>query len=151
MVSIAHAVTGAFIASRLPQPSIYVPLCLASHFLLDYVHHYDVGVAMKKYHFNKKQIVFWEALDLIGAVALVAIFFQQTPGHFSPNIWTGAFTGILPDLIEASNFFFHRPMNIFRPFYYFHEHYHHSTQVFWWGVVPQIILVSIIALLVTFS
>ena len=144
MVSIVHAVTGAFIASVLPHPVLYVPLAVCSHFALDYVRHYDIGVAMKKYHFKKWQIVFWETIDLAIAVALIIWLFQQSPTHICANIWTGALAGILPDVIETSDYFFQKPLPVFRPFYYFHERFHHSTQNWWWGSWPQILLVCCI-------
>ena len=151
MVSIAHATTGAFIASVLPYPWAYIPLSLASHFALDFVRHYDVGVAMKRYRLTKMQIVFWESLDLILSVGVIALIWQQALDHLDYHLWIGAFFGILPDILETSDYFFHQPLAILRPIYKLHDTFHHSTRNFWWGALPQIILVSIIALAANWS
>lgn len=145
MVSVAHAAMGSFIASVLPTPWVYIPLCLASHFALDFVRHYDIGVAMKQYHFSKKQIVVYESLDLLAAFGMITLIWHQSPTNFQPHLWIGALFGILPDILEASDYFFEHPLWILRPLYYLHDIFHHSTRDFWWGVIPQIILVSIIA------
>jgi len=145
-VSIAHAAAGSFIAATFPSPWVYIPLCLLSHFALDFVRHFDVGVAMKMRHFSKLEIVFWEGLDLLIAVGVVAFAWRQTPTSWQPHIWWGAFFGILPDILEASDYFFERPLAILHPLYYLHETFHHSTRDVIWGVLPQVILVSIIIL-----
>ncbi len=151
MVSIAHAAAGSFIAATFPSPWVYIPLCLASHFALDFVRHFDVGVAMKMHHFSKKEIVFYEALDLLIAFGVVAFAFRQTPDHFQLHIWLGAFFGILPDILETSDYFFQHPIQLLSPLYYLHDTYHHSTKSVLWGSLPQIILVSIIVLAARWS
>ena len=150
MVSIAHALTGAYLASVCPEPLVYVPLAVASHFILDYVRHYDIGVAMKKYHFGKIQIAIWETLDLAISAALIWWLFHTYPLPYQGHILAGALCGILPDIIETSDYFFNQPLPIFRPFYYFHERFHHSTTHVWWGVWPQLFLICAIVFL-TFS
>ena len=46
MLSIAHTLTGAFIASKVPDPLVYTPLTLASHYLEDWIPHRDVGTGL---------------------------------------------------------------------------------------------------------
>ena len=151
MVSIAHATTGAFIAAVLPYPWVYIPLSLASHFALDFVRHYDIGVAAKIYHYSKIEMMTWEAVDLLISVLVIALIWQQTLASYNPHLWIGAFFGILPDILETSDYFFHQPLKILQPIYHLHDVFHHSTKQFWWGVIPQIILVSTIALAANWS
>jgi hypothetical protein len=153
MISIAHAVTGAFIASYLPhQPELYLPLAFASHFALDYLTHYDIGVAMKAGKWHKLKILVWESLDLLGAMILVACIWQQWPvlacrdlqcwqQTLNWPIWWGALAAIIPDFIEATDYFLERPLKFLQPFYNFHQRYHHSTKNAFWGLLPQAILV----------
>lgn len=151
MISVAHAVTGSYIAACCPNPWIFVPVTLVSHFVLDYVHHYDIGVAMRQYHFGKVAMSFYESLDLLASVILIALIWQQNPSHFTWYIWGGALAGISPDLIETTDYFFGHPLKIFTPIYWVHEHFHHSTTDLFWGTLPQIILVSIIAVFTVFN
>ncbi len=151
MISVAHAAMGAYIAATFPHPLVYIPLSLASHFALDFVRHYDIGVAMKIYHFSRVRGLCYEAVDLVAAVLIIALIWRQAPPNFNLHLWIGALAGIFPDIIEASNFFFHQPCWLFKPFYAAHQLFHHSTKDFWWGIIPQIILVSIIALAANWS
>ena len=151
MVSVAHALTGSFIAHTLPYPWIYIPLAIASHFVLDYIHHYDIGVAMRQHHFSKWQIVFLESLDLLVSAGLIILIWRQSPSHLDLHVWSGAFFGILPDILETTDYFFERPLPILRPLYWLHDRFHHSTTDVFWGSLPQIILVSIIAVVTIFS
>jgi hypothetical protein len=163
MLSIAHVVTGAFIASQLPQqPWLYLPLALASHFILDFVTHYDVGIAAKIYHFSKKQIAFWAGLDLLGAIILVFLIWPQNTIFACRSfnclqqtipwpLWGAALLAILPDFMEATDYFFERPLPILKRFYRFHHDYHHSTRSAFWGLLPQVILVLAVWGMVHFS
>ena len=151
MMSVAHAVTGAFIASQLPEPWLFVPLAFASHFVLDHVAHFDAGTNMKNPRRKMFVTLLAAAGDLLLAFILIALIWKQTPTHFSWQIWLGAFCGILPDVLESTELFFHRPLKILQPLYQFHEKVHRSTTNAFWGLLPQIILVIFVALLVTFN
>ncbi len=148
MLSIAHAITGAFIADTLPSPWLFIPLALASHFILDHVHHYDAGTGL---HEGKRKLyvaAVFAFLDLVGAAVLLALIWRQTPTHFTWQIWLAAFVAILPDILESTELFFHRPLKILQPLYSFHEYIHRSTKNPFWGILTQVILVVFIYALV---
>lgn len=147
MMSVAHAVTGAFIADCLPSPWLFVPLAIASHFLLDHVHHFDAGTGMRSGKRRLYLTVIIAGLDLLAAALLIALFWRQTPTHFTWQIWLGALCGILPDILQATELFFHKPLKILQPLYQLHAYVHRSTSQIFWGVLPQIILVSFIGAL----
>lgn len=152
MISVSHAFTGAFIAHCFPaQPLVYLPLSFASHFLLDYVIHYDIGVAAKIYHFSKKKMIAWELLDLLGAVLLITLIFKQSLHNFNLDLYLGALSGITPDLLQATDYVLKRPLKILAPFYAFHHRFHRSTKNAFWGLLPQAILLITLGLLVTFK
>ncbi len=147
MMSAAHAVTGAFIASCLPSPWLFIPLAFASHFLLDHVQHFDAGTGMRTGKQRFYTIVVLAFLDLLIAALLIAIFWRQTlPSHFTWTIWLGAFFGILPDILESTQLFFHHSFAVLQPLYHFHEYVHRSTTNVFWGILPQVILILCIGL-----
>lgn len=151
MLSIAHAVSGAFIAAQLPEPIVFIPLAIASHFALDHVAHFDVGTNMKNPR-RKMYVTFIAAgADLLIAAILIALIWRQTPAHFNWQIWLGAFCGILPDVLESTELFFRRPIAILQPLYQLHEKVHVSTSSPFWGILPQAILVIFIGLLTIFN
>lgn len=148
MLSIAHALTGVFIADTLPSPWLFIPLALISHFVLDHIHHYDAGTGL---HEDKRRLyvaAIWAFLDLVGAVVFIALIWRQTPTHFTWQIWLAAFVAILPDLLESTELFFHRPLKILQPLYSFHEYIHRSIKNRFWGLLTQVILVIFIYVLV---
>ncbi len=148
MLSIAHAVTGAYIASALPYPIIYIPLVFISHYILDHIAHFDVGTGMKK---SKRKLIitlFFTALDLLAAFLLIVFFWQQSFTNIGFHLWIGALLGIFPDVLEASNLFFHRKIPFLRPLYDFHEHIHRSTTNLFWGLFPQAIVVLYVLFLI---
>lgn len=147
MLSIAHSVTGAYLAANLPSVWLFVPLALASHFLLDRIKHFDVGTGLKHSQRKLQWTLFWAITDLLIAALLIIVFWRQTPTSFNWQIWLGAFCGILPDLLESSNLFFKKKFNFLQPLYHFHEKIHRSTNNIFWGLLPQIIVVTLIGLL----
>jgi hypothetical protein len=152
MVSISHAVTGAYIASMMPdQPWLYLPLAFGSHFVLDYVTHFDLGIAMKMYRWNKLEIAIWESLDLLVAGVLVAVIWGQSAANFNWAIWLGALVSVTPDFMEATDYFFECPLKILKPFYKFHHDFHNSTRNVFWGLLPQVILVITLGVVVRLS
>lgn len=151
MLSIAHAVTGAFIAAQLPEPIVFIPLAIASHFVLDHVAHFDAGTNMKDPRRKTYITLIAAAVDLLVAGILIALIWRQTPTNFTWQIWLGAFCGILPDVLESTELFFHRPIGILKPLYQLHEKVHVSTSNPFWGTLPQVILVIFIGLLTIFS
>ncbi|EKD43638.1 MAG: hypothetical protein ACD_72C00193G0001, partial [uncultured bacterium] len=76
MLSVSHAVTGAFIAAKLPHPALYVPLILASHYLEDWIPHWDVGTGLSNGTRKRSTAFILEIFDLAIALGLVYLFWQ---------------------------------------------------------------------------
>jgi len=147
MLSISHAATGAFIATKIPNPLLSVPLILASHYLEDAVHHWDMGTGLSKGTRTRKQAFWWGIFDLILAALLVLTMYPPSIGNWSlvignlssPPYW-GAMLGLLPDFLEAPrNFLKYEPVWL-RPLNRFHNLFHHSIPDMAAGLAPQIIL-----------
>ena len=73
MLSIPHALTGAFIASKVPYPLVYIPLTLACHYLQDWMPHWDVGTGLSTGKRKRSTAILLELVDL--AITAVLIYF----------------------------------------------------------------------------
>ncbi len=154
MLSIPHSLTGAFIASKLPHPVLYIPLALGMHYLCDWIPHWDVGTGLSHGKRKRSTAVLLELVDLGITAVLIYWFFMQdmslsamANNPASVHIWIGALTGIAPDLVEAPRNFLKWEPWFIKPFNNFHGNFHHSTPNMVVGLVPQIILVTLIWLL----
>jgi len=104
-----HAIVGAAIASKIPNPLISLPLAFASHFVLDRVPHWNPHLNTELKNHGKvteksKQII---ALDVVTALTFgISISFMNLPDQNAAiNVLLGSFIAVLPDLIEGPYFF----------------------------------------------
>lgn len=150
MLSLSHATTGAFIATKLGNPALAIPLILLSHYLEDAIPHYDAGTGLSRGTKTRKTAFIWGVIDLtLAAVLVLAMyphlgfriwdlgFWRQTP------IW-GAFFGLLPDFLEAPRNFLHYEPSWLKPINQFHGSFHHSIPKVVVGLAPQVILLSLL-------
>jgi hypothetical protein len=147
MLSIPHMLTGAFIASKLPHPVLYVPFTLGMHYLQDWIPHWDVGTGLSKGTRKKTTAILLEIIDLFISIGLVYWFFRSASPDNQVHIWLGALTGILPDLIESPRNFLKWEPFFLKPINKFHGLFHHSTPQMIFGLIPQVIVVIAIWLL----
>ncbi len=152
MLSISHAITGAFIAVKVGNPYLAIPLILLSHYVEDAIPHWDAGTGLGNGSKSRSKALKHGVIDLILAGILVFIFYPSTvqslftsPASFIflAPIW-GAFFGLFPDFLEA-------PRNFakYEPFYLkhinqFHHSFHHSIPRVIDGLAPQLLLLSIL-------
>lgn len=154
MLSISHAVTGAFIAVKVGNPYLAIPLILLSHYLEDAVPHWDVGTGLTKGVKSPSAALKHEIVDLFLAALLVCLFYysrfplpvpnlaQASVRNFAP--YFGALLGLLPDFLEAPrNFLKYEPAWL-RPLNQFHHSFHHSIPRALDGLSPQILLLVIL-------
>jgi len=146
MLSIAHGSTGAFIASKIPNPLISTPLIIASHFLEDYIPHWDVGQGLSKQKKTKRSAFLQELLiDLPLSIIIVYFFFQfQKP--FNLTIWLGWFWGLFPDFLEFPYLFLKWRFFPIKQFAAFHKYFHHSIPHKFRGLLPQLLIIILIYL-----
>lgn len=154
MLSIAHAATGAFIAVKVGNPFVALPLILLSHYLEDLVAHWDAGTGLGKGVKTTKQAFWHEIIDLGLTVVVVLTFFPLSPTPLTsiPQILTqsqvwGALTALLPDLLESPRNFFKYEPGWLKPVNRFHAHFHHSIPDPLSGLAPQLLLLAVIYLL----
>lgn len=154
MLSIPHSLTGAFIASKLPHPVLYVPLTLGMHYLCDWIPHWDMGTGLSNGKRKRSTAMILEIGELIITGYLIYLFFFKDLGQpldlnsaYTWHIGIGALTGIAPDLVEAPRNFLKWEPWFIKPFNEFHGMFHHSTPNMIIGLLPQFILVAFIWLL----
>lgn len=147
MLSVSHALTGAFIATKIKNPLLYIPLVLVSHYFEDWVLHWDVGTGLSKGTRKKSDAVLLELIDLAIAGIFLFLLFQQGTQGVQIDAYVGAFTGLLPDFVEAPRNFFHFNPWWLKPFNDFHHWFHHSTPDMLVGLFPQFIVLALILVL----
>ena len=143
MLSIAHGLTGALIASKIPNPILSIPLVLASHFLEDRVPHWDVGQGLSSQKKSKQTAFFQELFfDFPISILIVYLFFQMgRPFDWRP--WLG----LLPDFIEFPYLFLNHRGSMIKKFATFHTWCHRSTPDRFWGILPQVLILLLVLLL----
>lgn len=133
MILTIHAAAGVLIGSYINQSFVAFIISFISHFFLDMLPHRDGNIktkgetakTLRKLYFNK--IVGLVYLDICLAIVVAAALFTNNL-HFvtRPIIW-GIIGSILPDVIQALNFFW--PKNWFlQKFNGFHRFIHYSPE-----------------------
>jgi len=149
MLSIAHGLTGAFIATELPNPFLFVPTTFLSHYLEDWIPHWDVGTGLSNGKRQVRTALFLELFDIVATFGLVYLFWGV--GQHDPNMlmlaMTGAFVGLLPDFIEAPRNFLKWEPSFLKPLNEIHGWFHHSTPNMLFGLAPQVVTVGLIWIL----
>jgi hypothetical protein len=147
MLSIAHSVTGAFIATTLPDPLLYVPTIFASHYLGDWIPHWDVGTGLSSGKRKRSTAIILELGELAITFGLVYFFWQHGHQEINWTAWIGAGVALLPDFLEAPRNFLKWEPWFIKPFNQFHGLFHHSTPNQLFGLLPQIMVVAVIWML----
>ncbi|HZZ98306.1 MAG TPA: hypothetical protein VFG51_00050 [Candidatus Saccharimonadia bacterium] len=144
MLSISHAATGAFIAAKVQNPLLYVPLVLVSHYIEDYILHWDVGTGLSNGTRQRAHAFLLEFIDLGLAIFIIWLMYKSATPAVQFNASVGGFVGLVPDFMEAPRNFLHWNPWFLKPFNHFHHMLHHSTPNMVLGLVPQIILIALL-------
>lgn len=144
MLSVAHAATGALIASKLPNPLIYIPLAVAAHFLEDWIPHWDVGTGLTNGKRTKTAAFVMEIVDLILTVVMIYFFWQNQSPVWQTHVWFGALAALSPDLLATPNMFLGWQLPILKHLDKFHDKVHFSTPNIVVGLLPQVLVLVVI-------
>jgi len=147
MLSISHMLTGAFIASKVPLPAVYVPLSLSAHYLCDWIPHWDVGTGLSNNTRKKSTAILLELVEMAIAIIMIYFIFQKGHAEIQWHIWIAAFVGILPDFLEAPKNFLNWEPNLTKKLNDFHGQFHSSTANMILGLAPQVVLIVAIIIL----
>lgn len=151
MLSISHALTGAFIAVKVGNPVLAIPLILLSHYVEDAIPHWDVGTGLTKGVKSPALALKHEYLDLAFTIILVLVYFPLSSYDLTsityhlkdPQIW-GSFIGLLPDFLEAPRNFWKWEPAWLAPLNRFHHSFHRSIPRMWDGLAPQLLLLTLL-------
>jgi len=141
MLSISHGLSGALVATKLIHPLLFIPACLAVHYLEDWIPHWDVGTGLSTGKRKKSTAIGLELVEL--AITVGLIYWFWAPAGLS-TLWlagAGAFAALLPDFMEAPRNFLKWEPSFLKPFNDFHGRFHHSTHNLTVGLLPQLIVV----------
>jgi len=147
MLSISHSLTGAFIATHIPNPALYIPLIFISHYLEDWIPHWDVGTGLSNGKRSRETAIKLELIELAITFVLVFLFWQFGHSTLNMNAWVGAGIGLIPDFLEAPRNFLKYEPKLIRPLNEIHGMFHHSTPNMLFGLAPQVAVVTAIFLL----
>ena len=150
MLSISHAATGAFIAVKVGNPYLAIPLILISHYLFDAVPHWDAGTGLGNGSKTRRLAIFHGTIDFILAGVLIFAMYPHLGFRFwslgfgrEAPVW-GAFWGLLPDFLEAPRNFLRWEPSFLKPLNHFHHSFHHSIPRILDGLTPQLLLLIIL-------
>lgn len=147
MLSISHVTTGAFIASKVSNPLIAIPLILMSHFIEDWIPHWDVGTGLSNGSRKKNHALMMEVVELVLAFGVVYLFWQFPGKHVPYWMYLGGGVGLIPDFLEAPRNFLKWEPSWLKPINEFHGFFHHSTPNMLIGLTPQFVVLIAIFLL----
>lgn len=140
MLSISHSLTGAFLAVTLQQPLLVVPTIFASHYLEDWIPHWDVGTGLSKGTRKRHHAIVMELAELGITALLLYFYFQHGRANVNWQAWIGGGIALIPDFLEAPRNFLKWEPKIFKPLNDLHGAFHHSTPNMVVGLTPQILL-----------
>jgi hypothetical protein len=95
MLITPHAMTGAALAASFESPFVGVFLAFASHYLLDAIPSWDVGMGTTR----DLSILFADAMLTIAALTYAL---RRTSNAVKILIWAGAVVALLPDILSQS-------------------------------------------------
>jgi hypothetical protein len=166
MTLATHAITGAAVASFVPQnPFLGFALGFASHFAIDAIPHYDYPILSDSIHPQKNELrmkfdrlFFRDAvhftLDACVGIAIaiaMAMFAQPHDNLLAITLIAGSIGGILPDPLQfVSKKIRHEPLTSLQRFHkWIHADWHlRDTGHLWTGIISQSVLVALVIVLV---
>jgi len=105
MLELPHVLVGAAIATAIPDPRISLPLALLSHFVTDYIPHWNphLNTELKtagQISTRSKIIILADA----GAALTLGTYIAATSGNFLV-VMAACFLAVLPDVAEIPYYF----------------------------------------------
>lgn len=153
MLELPHTLVGAAIGVTFANPLISLPLSLASHFITDYVPHWNPHLHTEKTklgHITKKSYTI-VIVDAVGALVLgtsIAWLKAQSWQQFVIIILC-CFLSVAPDVVEIPFYFLGMKIKWIEKLIAFQRVHQWNVPAFW-GVLAQVI-VSLGALFIIFA
>lgn len=142
MTATGHAIIGTIIAAKVSNPTLAIPIAIASHFLADAFPHWDTGYHRKQ--ISKGKFIAESAIDVgLGFVlsyGLITLFFPQTNLSYA---FLMVIMAQLPDWLTAPYLFFNVKFAPFKWVYDFQKKFD-SRLGLPWGFVNQVAVILIL-------
>lgn len=148
MLELPHAMVGAAIVTLIPNPLISLPLALASHFITDYVPHWNPHLSIEKKtlgHYKTESVVLI-IIDCFLALTIGALIAFQS-SNFGVVI-AGCFLAVLPDVIEIPHFFLNLKIGWIEKLLHFQRNHQWNVPIVW-GMLSQILVITICLLFIS--
>ncbi len=147
MLTTPHTLVAAALVKLIPYPSISLPLSLLSHFFLDFfVIHWNPHIyteMQKKGKISKTSLLVIIIDTLVALSFCLFILLNFWPDISTIALFAGAiFLATLPDTIEIPYYFFNYKAPWMKKYIKF-EHEKQSNGSFFWGILTQIITITL--------
>jgi hypothetical protein len=139
VLSISHSLTGALVATTL-HPVLVVPAIFATHYIEDWIPHWDVGTGLSNGSRKRTTAIALELGELAITAILLYLFFQAGKTEINYAAWIGGGLALVPDFLEAPRNFLKWEPGFFKPINNLHQAFHHSTPNIIIGLAPQVVL-----------
>lgn len=104
MTATAHVIVGTVIAAKIGNPTLAIPIAVASHVVLDLIPHWDTATNRKDK--SRKRLFIDSFVDVLTATAvsytIIVFFFPKTDLFYAATI---ALFALLPDILMAPYLF----------------------------------------------
>ena len=140
MLELPHTLVGAAIATAIPNPAISLPLALASHFITDYIPHWNphLNTELKttgQISTRSKIIILADA----GAALMLGTYIAATSGNFI-TIILACFLAVLPDVAEIPYYFLGMKVGWIEKLIVWQRTHQWNVAPFW-GLLTQAIVI----------
>ena len=142
MLELPHTLVGAAIATVIPDPRISLPLALLSHFITDYIPHWNPHLnteltTLGKISNRSKTIILVDAT----AALMLGTYIAATSGNFV-TVMLGCFLAVLPDVAEIPHYFLGMKVGwIERLIVWQRAHQWNVKPI--WGILCQLVVVAL--------
>ncbi len=148
MLELPHAIVGAAIATAIPDPRISLPLALLSHFVTDYIPHWNphLNTELKTTGHISTQSKIIILVDA-GAALMLGTYIAAANGNFVIII-LACFLAVLPDVAEIPYYFLGMKIGWIEKLIAWQRTHQWNVSPFW-GLLSQavVILLSLIVIL----
>ena len=149
MLELPHTLIGAAIATAIPNPAISLPLTLASHFITDYIPHWNPHLNTELIRDGRISVKSKVIILIDAGLALTLGTYIATRSHNFIVVMLACFLAVLPDVAEIPYYFLGLKIGwIEKLIAYQRSHQWNVKPIY--GIVSQLIVI-LICLIVVFK
>jgi len=146
---VVHALLGAYFGIKFESIWLVVVVGLLSHFVLDWIPHWDGGFDHKTFRKGyvarlNKGLVFLRTMDGLLMVLIVVLLYLRFDSGF---VVIGAFAALFPDVVKIGYFIGLRNKKWYKSYLLFHSNVEHEVNPVL-GLFTQVVAVGILLWLI---